>query len=246
MSLRSLIRIEISKANRSLAMLMMVVSPLMVTTVNSLMLFNRGPEMIIDKGWELFWMGNHALWSYFMFPLYVALVTALLNGIEHKSQGWRFMLSLPVQPWKLFLAKLSLAWLYCLGACLSLFLSVLAAIGVLTLLGFRGEHWLSISSISGLIYALGGCSATLVIQHIVSWRWQNIVVPLGLGVMATMSIVQLASSKYWVYSPWVYTLTASNASDVSNRYQALTLSATISIVLTLAGCLWLGRREVSC
>ncbi|MES2018090.1 MAG: hypothetical protein V4484_16505 [Pseudomonadota bacterium] len=46
-----------------------------------------------------------------------------------------------------------------------------------------------------------GCVPVLAIQHAVSWRYQNQVLPLAGGVSATMGITQIGSSGYWVYYP---------------------------------------------
>ena len=95
-------------------------------------------------------------------------------------------------------------------------------------------------------YSIIASLAILTIQHIVSWRWKNIVVPLGLGVLSTMSILQFGSSKYWLYNPWTYMLVSTNGSDVSNQNSALLYSVVISMVLLVVARLWLVNREVTC
>ena len=241
-----LIQIELLKTKRSLALLMMFLSPLMVLLVNLLLLLNNEGKLIGEKGWGVFWMQNYALWGYFMMPLYIALVTALLNGIEHRSNGWRFMMSLPIKQKDLFLAKLILAWLYLLGASAVLFLSVLLSILCLDAFGITGADMLSFEVSQKLIYATVACLAILTIQHIVSWRWKNIVAPLGLGVVATMSIMQFSHSKYWHFNPWTYTLMTTNGADPTGQTLALVYSLAITVGLTLIALFWLGRREVTC
>ena len=110
--------------NLTLALLMMFLSPMMVLIVNLLLVLNNEGKMVTEKGWSMYWLQNYAMWGYFMMPLYIALITALLNGIEHRSNGWRYMMSLPVNQKKLFLAKLFLAWFYLIGASSVLFVSI--------------------------------------------------------------------------------------------------------------------------
>jgi len=241
-----LIQIELLKTKRSLALLMMFLSPLMVLLVNLLLLLNNDGQLIGDKGWSMFWMQNYAMWGYFMMPLYIALSTALLNGIEHRSDGWRLMMSLPIKQKDLFLAKLILAWAYLIGASLVLFISVLISIFCLEAIGIKGENMLSFDVSQKLIYTTITCLAILTIQHIVSWRWKNSVAPLGLGVVATMSIMQFSHSKYWHFNPWTYTLMTTNGADPSGQTLALVYSLVITLALTLTALFWLGRREVSC
>ncbi len=241
-----LIQIELIKTKRSLALLMMFLSPLMVLLVNMLLLLNNEGKMIAEKGWSLFWLQNYAMWGYFMMPLYIALITALLNGIEHRSNGWRFMMSMPIKQSELFLAKLVLAWLYLVGASLVLFISVYISIICLDMAGINGTDMLSFEASQSLLYAVISCMGILTIQHIVSWRWKNIVAPLGLGVVATMSITQFSSSKYWHFNPWTYTLMTTNGSDQSMQNLAIIYSLNTAVLLTVIAMYWLGKREISC
>jgi len=241
-----LIQIELLKTKRSLSLLMMFISPLMVLLVNVLMLINNDGKMITEKGWQVYWLNIYAMWGYFMTPLYIALVTALLNGIEHRCNGWRFMMSLPIHQKDLFIAKLVLAWSYLVGATLVLFFSVWISIIIFDFFGYSGENLLSLDVSQKLINSIVSCLGILTIQHIVSWHWQNIVVPLGLGVFATMSIVQFSSSKYWLFNPWTYTLMATNTTEPLMQTSAILYSVLVAMVLTLVALIWLGKREISC
>jgi hypothetical protein len=246
MMIIKLLQIELIKTKKSLALLMMFLSPLMVLLVNLLLFINRKGVMVESKGWGMFWLTNYGMWGYFMMPLYIALITTLLNGIEHQSNGWRFMMSLPIKQKDVFIAKFLLAWVYLIGASLVLFLSILITILVLTLLGYTGDNILSLQIVKNLAYANISCLGILSIQHIVSWRWKNVVVPLGLGVLATMSIMQFSNSEYWSFNPWTYTLMATNASNGDMQTQALLYSVLFALILSLIGMRWLGNREVTC
>ena len=241
-----LIQVELLKTKRSLALLMMFLCPLMVVFVNLLLFINSDGKIVNEKGWGTFWLTNYGMWGYFMMPLYIALITALLNGVEHKSNGWRYMTTLPINPKQIFVAKFILAWAYLIGASLILFTSIFFVILALNSFGYTGGELISITIFEKIIYACVASLAILMIQHIVSWRWQNIVAPLGLGVLATFSVMQFSSSKYWFINPWTYTLMTTNASNMSNQNNALIYSLFLTICLLVIGMFWLGRREVTC
>lgn len=244
--LLKLIQIELLKTKRSLALLMMFLCPLMVVLVNVLVLVKTGGQLIEKEGWGAFWLTNFGMWGYFMMPLYIALITALLNGIEHKSNGWRYLATLPISQKSIFIAKFLLAWIYLIGASFILFIGVYLTILLLNSLGYAGENLISMSVFIKMLYACISGLAILTIQHIVSWRWQNIVAPLGLGVLATFSVVQFSSSKYWAFNPWTYTIMTTNASNIENQNSALIYSVIITISLLIIGSFWLGKREVTC
>lgn len=248
--LATLFRLEVLKVRRSLAVLMMFACPLMVVLLNTgLLLRQAGPDGLSAKAWQGFWMGNQALWCYFMLPLYLALCTGLVNAVEHRQNGWRLMLTLPLGARSLYLAKLllALAMAALAHACLWLLATAVAA---LPLGGAApGDSSSTIGSPMAwsmawsLLAALAASLPVLVLQHTLSWTSQNIVLPLALGVCATMGIIQLGSLEYWRFFPWTYPLMAANGSDPAMRQAALVLGLASGAVLLALGCWWAGRRR---
>ena len=241
-----LFRIELLKIRRSLALLMLIACPLMVVVlVFGVGLRQTDAVDFSQKTWFSIWQTSTAIWCYFMLPLYIALITGLLNGNEHKNQTWRLMLSLPISSRQLYFVKALLAWTFVIGANLLLVIYILLAALALGLLGYpmQGAFEFPIG------YAVAGtslaCLPVLIIQHAISWRFSNIVFPLATGVIATMGIVQLGSSEYWIYYPWSYILMAVNASAPEMQQQALLLAAGLGTVLFVLSGYWLGKREVA-
>lgn len=91
---------------------------------------------------------------------------------------------------------------------------------------------------------LAVCSLPIIaIQHAVSWRFQNLVLPLAVGMMTTVGITQIGSSSHWMWYPWVYALMAVNGAAAAQQ-QALMLAAAVGTALFAASAWALGRREV--
>jgi hypothetical protein len=233
-----LLRIEFLKTRRSLALLMMLVCPLFVVLLTVGMQLKNVQKM----PWQMYWLNNTAIWCYFMLPLFIALITALLNGNEHKNATWRLMLTLPISTRQLYLAKLILASFFVAGA--NLILLVLIAISI-ALFGFAGHSitgafdYAALTSFAKLVT----CSLPiLVLQHWFSWRVQNIVAPLALGVISTMGIIQIGHSKDWIYYPWSYLTMAMQGSSTSMRQQALMLASVVGLSLMAVSVFWVGRK----
>ncbi|MDP3785741.1 MAG: ABC transporter permease [Undibacterium sp.] len=234
----TLIRVELLKVRRTLAILMMLACPLMVVLLSFGMLLKTHSKL----DWPMYWLGNTAIWCYFMLPLYIALVTALLNGSEHRNSTWRLMMSLPITAGRLYLAKFLLAAVFVFGANLALLALVVLSIFALYFLGypikgaFNYDAWHS-------IFALSVCALPiLVVQHLVSWHVKNIVAPLALGVVATMGIMQIGQSKEWVYYPWTYAMMAVHGSSPTMRDQAVLLAAVVGLGLLFLSYLWATRK----
>jgi hypothetical protein len=244
--MRKLMSVELLKIRRSLALLMLVAAPLIVVVFDVLMMLKRtGLAALASKHWAGFWMGNTALWTYFMLPLYIALVCALLNGQEHRNQSWRLMLTLPVSQSQLYVVKALLAWLFVVCSNLVLLGATALAIALLGAAGapLAGAFEYPIVSVAARMSV--ACLPIILIQHAVAWRFQNLVLPLAVGVFGTMGIMQVGSSEYWTWYPWTYPLMAANGSDGGNQHLALMLAAGLGALLFAVTTLVLGRREVA-
>lgn len=239
-----LMSVELLKIRRSLSLLMMFAIPAMVIALNAMMLLKRvGIEKIGPAVWPGFWLGNTAIWCYFMLPLYIALVTGLLNGQEHKNQTWRLMLTLPVSQFQLYVVKGMLAWLFVAGASAVLVGGTALTIAVLGIAGANITGAFDVPLLAPIAKVILACLPVLVIQHAVSWRFQNLVLPLAVGVIATMGITQIGSSSYWVYYPWSYSLMALNGSAEGMQQQALVLATCVGLGLFAVTSVLLGKRE---
>lgn len=238
--LYDLFALELLKLRRSRVLLLAVAIPLMLALVNALMVVRRVPLPAIDAAlWLRFWAGVSAQWTYPILPLYIALMTALLNGQEHQHHGWRLMLTLPVGQLQLFVAKALLAWL---AAVAGTVIAIAAAAACVLAMGAFG------ASLDGAfafgIVPLGAKTALAVlpvvaIQHALSWRVRNMAVPLALGVVATLAINPVAASPYWMLYPWTYT-----AAALGSHPEALMLAAGSALALFGASAVLLSRREV--
>lgn len=239
-----LLSIELLKVRRSQALWMMIAIPMLVVLLNTLMLLKRTPlAALAEARWLGLWMGTSAVWCYFMLPLYIALVTGLLNGHEHKNQTWRLMLTLPISQRQLYIAKALLAWLFVLGANVVLVAATSLVIGLLGVAGAPLKGAFAFPVLAMLAKVSLACVPVLLIQHALSWRVRNLVLPLAAGVIATMAITQIGSSAHWAWYPWTYPLMAANGSDPAAQSHALLLAAGVGAALFAVSALVLGGRE---
>ena len=242
---RKLVAVELLKIRRSLALLMMLAIPLVVLLLNFAMLVKRNEIGQIDeRTWFFYWNGNTGMWSYFMLPLYMALITGLLSGQEHKNQTWRLMLTLPVSQLQLFVVKGILAWLFVVASTLILMAGTALSVGALVLAGASMDGAFPVELFTMLGKVALTCLPVLVIQHAISWRFQNLVLPLAVSVVATMGVQPIGSSTYWVWYPWSYPVMAMLGSDVAKQQHAMLLAAVVGVALMAISAVLLGRREV--
>lgn len=243
--LLKLLRIELLKVRRSLALPMMCAAALMVVIFNVLMLARQHElAAITPRDWLRLWRHTTLLWCSFMLPLYVALAAGLLNGQEHRNHTWRLMLTLPISQWQLFAAKTVLAWLLVLGSSALLFGGTALAVLALGAAGASLEGAFAFAVLPAFAKLALACLPMVVVQHALSWRFQNLVAPMAFGVAATMGIMQVGSSSYWVWYPWSYASMAVMGSEAAHQQQALLLAGAVAAGLFALSAAWLARREV--
>lgn len=239
-----LLQVEWLKLRRSLALLVTAACPLVVVMLLFAIVIRQTPAASVTPAtWRNLWAAVGAMWCYFMLPLYVSLITALVNGNEHRNQTWRLMLTLPVGRAELYLAKAVTAGLLVTAANAALVIATIATLLVLAAAGYPTEGMLDRGSLLAIACIPLASLPVLVIQHALSWRMSSVVPPLALGVVATMGIVQVGSSKYWPYYPWSYTLVAANGTMPGSRQHALLLAFVVGIGLYVLSAAWLSRRE---
>lgn len=244
MSWLNLLQVELLKLKRSLALLMSILCPLSIVLLQLLLVIEGTASMLGKSGWNGFFMSSISLWYMLMLPLYVALLTTLINNNEHKNSTWRLMFTLPVNRWEIFVVKLFVAWLLTLFSSVVMFGFIYLAIGGLKLAGFTSPTPLDINALPQLLRVMGAVLPILVIGHFVSWCSKNIVVPLALGVIMTMCAMTLVrSEKYWKFDPWTYHMTATLTSSAEANALATQLGLGLGAVLLVIGAIWVNRRE---
>ena len=237
--------VELIKIKRSQALLMTLLCPLSVVLLQLMIVVEGAGEKISEKGWEMYWLGATSLWYMLMLPLYIALITTLINAIEHKNSGWRYMATMPTPQWKLFIVKAFVAWLFVILASIVMYFLTGLSISFMMLIGYQGNDAFESPFLYHLLSISITCLPILLIGHVVSWRWKNVVIPLGVGIVMTMSAMTLVNSEqYWRYDPWTYHMTSTMVKNALVQAEAKTLSLLLGGVVFIFGAVWLGRREV--
>lgn len=155
-------------------------------------------------------------WLLTVWPLFVALLTALLHGMDHANGNYRYLLGLPVPRWALVGSKL--LWAMALSA-LALALAVL---GVSMFFGLKLLAWLRPDAGLGVGWPLPAGLALLPLVWLASlllislhdWvalRFAGMVSAMAVGLAATLLTVVASSAEFGRISPWVLPLQIGNS-----------------------------------
>jgi ABC-2 type transport system permease protein len=197
-----LIRTELMKLRRSLALSLCLAAPACVAAFAALALATSRS----DKTWDRFLDEGLAMWSFFMLPMTVTALTILLAQLEHGARAWNHLLVLPVARRRLFTAKV----LVTLGLLLLLQLLVYAGLysaGFLVQALFTGNELTGDLQLRGMAVGLTamavGAVPMLLLQLWAALSFRSFVPPLVIGILGTFAALVITASSSNVYLPWL-------------------------------------------
>jgi hypothetical protein len=202
---------EIAKLKRTLALRMAILSPLVVVGLYFLVGMNGGGALVRPGAdpWASLTRNTVQLWTLLMLPMFITLETSLLAGLEHNERNWKFLLSLPVPKWTIYVAKLIVAIVLVWFAHLVLVGGTL--LSGMALRQFSPGLKLAALPVATITWPLAKVSLAMLlavtIQHWVSLRWPSFVAAMGFGMGAmVVGFIAVNSAKYGPWIPWSLTL----------------------------------------
>jgi hypothetical protein len=232
--------VELRKLKGSLVVLLSLATPTMIAALLILILLKR-PNL----DWKEVLEGSTGLWSFFMLPMSVAALSALLAQIEHGPRAWDHMLALPVGRWRLFAAKGMVLMLVLALMSVLLALEIPAAMAILRKLAPHNVPagafpWAAETALLARMWA-----ASLFMGMIQLWvalRFRSFVPPLVLGICGAFVAVMASGAKEGVYLPWLMPLNVM-VGTAANNALALKLGVIGGGVTFVLMLLHLSRRE---
>jgi hypothetical protein len=240
---------ECLKLKRTLALWMVLVSPLVMVLLQFL-ISNKGANVFLRDGadaWPPMVRQTVEVWTLLMMPMFVTLETSLLAGLENTGNNWKNLLALPAPRWTLYVSKLvvaiALLWL-------AHIILIIGTIGSGLLL--RRDHPamnMGGMPLSPFVVPIARVSVStllaVVIQHWVSLRWRSFTVAMGFGMCAMIiGVFAVQSKEFGAWFPWSLPIRA--VLDGATGVDRITLMAVVGAIIAVSvGCLEFVRREIN-
>jgi len=256
MMLLRVLHAESLKLKRTIAVKMVVLAPAAVVLLAFLMAANAPFSTIKRGGDGKEWAGLIQLallfWAGLMMPLYIALESALVAGLDHSENQWKSLLARPVPRWTWYVAKLIVVAAM-VAASMVVLLSAIVLAGVI-LPYLQPEltfgwpvPWVSMLQKGAQLAGLAFLSLT--IQHWVSLRWRSFSVAIGVGIVAMVigyvsAMTTFRTPDWPQYFPWAMPMLVLSRHP-QDAAGALWVTVAIGLVTAAAGCWNFCRREVS-
>ena len=235
---------ELLKLKRTLAFRVVFVLPLLIAVLQFFVILRTkkyGPGFNL---WQTHPTNSFQIWAVFMMPLLIALVTALLNGIEHSDRQWKHLFALPVPRSAVYFAKLIVAQGLILTSTLVLavFIAIVGVAGMylrpeLANAGSVPYVWLA----KQVAFVWLASWLIIAIHTWISMRWAGFPIALGAGIGGTFFALFAASAALGKYYPWLLPMNI----FVEGRFvMALVLGVGGGIIVAVLGCFEFTRRDV--
>ncbi len=234
--------VEARKLNRSLAAVLAVAAP---TLIAIFVFFNmlRGKN---PAPWDMWILNASAIWAFFMLPMSVTALTALVAHMEHGPKSWDHLRALPLPRWRLYAAKM-----VCVLGLVALMSAAVLAMswGAVTLAAaikpqLEPTGVFDLAKYAGTIGKMYLAALLMIsIQLWVALRYASFVPALAVGIGGTFFSVVATSAKQGVFFPWQMPVNML-ATEAWRVNTALGLGLGLGAVALAAGLVHLSRREV--
>ena len=235
--------VEAIKLRRSLALVLAIAAPALVVVFVFFFIL-RGKDPV---PWSMALQMSAAIWAFFMLPMSVTALTALVAHTEHGPRAWDTLRALPVPRWHHYAAK-------AVGV-LALVLAMTVMLALMTFAAVALAAWIKPAVAPTDVPDVAAYAATLGRIFLASWllvavqlwialRYASFVPALATGIAGTFFAVVATSAKIGVVLPWQIPINQL-APDLDRALLALVLGCAGGGVALLAMAWHLARREVA-
>jgi hypothetical protein len=161
-----------------------------------------------ESFWRMLWNNSWESMAIFLLPMGVILATSLITQIEYKNNTWKQLHTLPLSLTTIFFSKLAVISvmmfqffiLFNIGIYLSALVPFLLVSGVpypkapFPFVSFLKED--------GLFFI--DCLPIVALQYLISLKYKNFLVPVGIGFMLWIVSLASLSWKYGYLVPYSY------------------------------------------
>lgn len=238
----TVLAVELFKLRRSLALSLASTAPMLIAVFVFFNLLRTGKPV----PWTMSLVSSAAIWAYFMLPMSVTALTALVAHTEHGARAWDHLRALPLPRWHLYAAKATCV--LAVVAAMSLMLAIFSTLAIAAAGWWNPEvaatgvpDFAAYLTLLGRIFAAGWL--LVVVQLWLALRYASFVPALATGIGGTFFAVVATSAKLGVGLPWQMPVNQL-ASDPSRAQLTLALGS-IGGAIALILMLWrLSQREV--
>jgi len=234
--------IEILKLKNSKILWIALLAPAFIVIQGGLNLI-RYYDLFTGKGqnvWAQLYTQSMIFYVSILYPILISIIITLIARIENVNSCWKYYLSLPVDKGKIYVVKFIIG---CAVMFIDVAAFIISVIAVGMLMGIKGPVPFDVILIKPLMAYFASLPIIAVI-YVLSIRFSQMALPLGVGISLTLPAMLVANTRYWVIYPWSYPIMAALGRDF-DVFDKGSLTFLISFILLLAvfSCGYVGFKK---
>lgn len=196
---------EFYKSRKTLALWSAIILPVTICGFIAAGYFFNSHKLINTPGvlqWLRYMGSVMGVMGILILPMFVVFITYSVNNMEHRSEMWKSLFSLPLNKWSIYGSKYAFAVI--LNAlCLALFATLIVGSGYL-LGNLKPELKFQDYSITRLAFELHlklflSSLGIMSIQFLLSLIWSDFIKPMGVGFVGTIAGI-ISVNTGWKYA----------------------------------------------
>lgn len=237
------LRGEFAKLSRTLALALVIVAPALIATFSLANQLRSGQP----TDWMVWMFGAGSIWAYFLLPMVLAAMSALMAHMEHAVRMWDHLRALPVARTVHYTAKaislLAIMAVMTLAVPASTWLALKAGSLIDPGAAPSGTlDWPAVATFCGRLYL---SSLLLVaVQLWVALRFASFVPAIVTGIGGTFFAVVAPNARIGIYSPWQIPLNAIG-DDPQRAGFALMFGLSAGLIVLIGGIVHLAWRDAT-
>jgi len=230
-TVKEIIGIEILKLKNSKILWIAILAPAFVVVQGGMNLI-RYYNLFTGKGqnvWTQLYTQSMIFYVSILYPVLISIIITLIARIENLNSCWKYYISLPVDKGKIYVVK------FIIG-CAIMFIDVTAfVVSIIVMgkfIGIEGPVPYDVILMKPLMAYIASLPIVAII-YVLSIRFSQMALPLGMGICLTLPAMLVANTRYWVIYPWSYPIMAALGGDF-DVFDKGSVTFFISFMLLLA------------
>ncbi|OJJ15933.1 hypothetical protein BKI52_37070 [marine bacterium AO1-C] len=205
------LRAEYLKTHQTPVYWLLLLCPLALNILVLLLLNEVGEKWI--KGdvspWKTLYYFNYNLLTQFFLILFIAMMTSLINNVEHKGHSWKHLYALAQPRWAIYVNKSlysvgMLFFVLCYFAVMQVFSGLILSL-LRPDLGFQSRDLALGFNFILMLKMFFTSLAIWSIHHWLTFRNRNFSLSIGIGLLMLIFITLTINSREWInYIPYAY------------------------------------------
>jgi lantibiotic transport system permease protein len=237
------------KTKRSMAVWLSIIGGFFVPLIYFIGFITKGKSINTyqSEPWETFFMQQWQVMSSFLLPMGVIMASSLIIQLEYKNNTWKQLQTTPQSLTTIFTAKLSVILLMTIQFFIFFNIGIIISGAIPSLIFDKKlpfEQFPYIFFLKQNIKFFISCLPIIALQYLISLRFKNFLVPVGIGLLALIGTMVAFRWDHIYLSPYSFGALITMKKDLPITCNIYLLAISQFIIITIISyILYVNKKE---